>query len=57
MFNIENFLKRFTLLTPPDDAIRGAVRETIEKEIGISIEKKNISVQNNIVYIKNKTTF
>ena len=40
MFNIENFLKRFTLLTPPDDAIRGAVRETIEKEIGISIEKK-----------------
>lgn len=57
MFNIENFLKRFTLLTPPDDAIRGAVREIIEKEINISIEKKNISVHNNIIYIKTKPLF
>jgi len=57
MFNIENFLKRFELLTPPNDAIRGAVREIIEKEIGVSIEKKNISVKNNIIYIKTKPLY
>ncbi|MCR4330518.1 MAG: hypothetical protein NUV49_01395 [Patescibacteria group bacterium] len=57
MFNIENFLKRFTLLTPPDDAIRRGVQEVLEKEIGVFVEKKNISIHNNIIYIKTKPLF
>lgn len=52
MFNINKFLSRFTKITPPDSEVRRCTVDIIKKEIGVSIQEKDVSVQNTVVYIK-----
>lgn len=52
MFNIEQFLKRFTTITPPDSEVRKCTAHITKKEIGIFLKEEDISVQNKVVYIK-----
>jgi len=54
MFNIEGFLERFRSFTPPNNVIREAVIGILKKETGVLVDKKHISVVNNIVYVKTK---
>lgn len=52
MFSLNVFLEKFKNITPPDEAIRLLLSETIKKETGIEVSKKNISIRNNIAHIK-----
>lgn len=54
MFNIDDFLNKFKNLTPPDNEVREKVIEIIKNEINITIDKKNISIRNNSIFIKTK---
>jgi len=51
-FNIGEYLKKFTKITPPDDFLKEIILEGVKTEIGIDIDKKNITVSGGIVYIK-----
>jgi len=52
MFNISQYLERFTRITPPDSEVRSCAEKVIQQQCGISVPQKNITVQNNILYIK-----
>lgn len=50
--SIEEFLKKFTSLTLPDESIRKATSVVIKDVCGEDIDIKNITLKNNIVYIQ-----
>ena len=52
--HIENFLKKFKKITPPDDFIKKQIIKSIDKKTGIKINNKQITYKNNIIYIKTK---
>lgn len=52
MFNIGDFLTKFKHLTPPDEVVREVFSKTIFKILNINIKKEDISLKNNILYIK-----
>lgn len=52
MFSLNIFLEKFKNITPPDEAIRLLLAEMVKEETGIEVSKKNISIRNNIAYIK-----
>lgn len=54
MFNVNDFLNKFKNLTPPDNEVREKSIEIIKNEIGVDIDKKNISIKNNSIFIKTK---
>ncbi len=52
MFNIEDFLIKFKNIKPPNDTTRGYVSDVIFDTLNIKIEKVNIKINNNSIYIK-----
>jgi hypothetical protein len=52
MFNIGDFLVKFKQITPPDGIIRDVFSEIILQILNININKTDISLKNNTVYIK-----
>jgi len=52
MFNIEDFLVRFKNIKPPNDTTRGYISDIIFDILNIKIEKTDIKINNNSVYIK-----
>lgn len=57
MFSISTFLEKFKNITQPDETARRRLSEIIQKETGIKISIKNISIKNNIVHIKTKPLY
>lgn len=55
MFNLDKFLDKFKKLKPPDDEIKTNLIIIIKNEINFSINRKDISFNNNIIYIKTKS--
>ncbi len=51
MFNIENLLKKFKNITPPDDHIKNTTSLVVFDKIKINISKEKIKVINNAIYI------
>ncbi len=52
--NISVFLERLKNIAPPHAAVRKAVVRAVKQKTGIPINKKDVSVQNSIVYINAK---
>lgn len=50
MRGIGSLLERFAKLVPPDDTLRSAV-VSLAAEKGVPLEKKEVTVRNNVVYI------
>ena len=48
---IGDFLARFNTLTPPDDALKGAVADAVRQVLGTQISKKAIRIQNDTAYV------
>ncbi len=55
MFNLDKFLDKFKKLKPPDDEIKTNLIIIIKNKINFSINRKDISFKNNIIYIKTKS--
>ena len=52
MFNIGDFLRRFSTLTPPDEFVRKQVLQSIQNILHYEVLMKDVSVRNGVVYIK-----
>lgn len=52
MFNINDFLIKFKHVTLPNETKRNILSKSIFKILNIDINIKNISLENNTVYIK-----
>ncbi len=51
MKKIQGFLDKFQKLTPPQDAIRGAVATAASAVLGTTVSKDKVRVQNGIAFI------
>lgn len=51
MFNIEDLLRRFRNITPPDDHIKNTAALVILDKVKINISKEKIKVINNTIHI------
>lgn len=51
MFNIENLLKKFRNISPPDEFVKNEIIEVFSKKINITPDKKKIKIIGNIAYI------
>ena len=56
MKGIRAFLSKFRLLTPPDQFIKKECISVIKDMFGVEIEKENLSVKNNTIYINTSST-
>ena len=56
MKGIRAFLSKFRLLTPPDQFIKKECISVIKDMWGVEIEKENLSVKNNTIYINTSST-
>ncbi|MDO8575154.1 MAG: hypothetical protein Q7R78_00425 [bacterium] len=52
MFNINNYLKKFTFVENKDKKVKVLLIEVVKNSINLNLEEKNISLNNNIIYIK-----
>ncbi len=52
MFNIDDFLVKFRKITIPDNEIRIYISEVIFDILKLKIEKYNIKISNNSIFIK-----
>lgn len=52
---INNYLKKFSLLTPPNNIIKNKVVEIIKEKIGVDVPKNKIEVKNKKIYINTST--
>ena len=50
--NVDKFLERFQNMALPNEAIRKGLLGIIKDETGINVDFKDISVRNNVAYIK-----
>lgn len=51
MFNVKDYLSKFTKLTPPDDTLKIFFIDLVAKELDITLDKKDLKLQNKILYI------
>lgn len=49
---VGDFLSRFQNLTPPNDAIKRAIQESLRETVGVEIPRENISIQHGVVFLK-----
>ena len=47
-----SFLAKFARLTPPNDAVRRAVAESVSAIAGVPIKREDVSVARNVAFIK-----
>lgn len=52
MKQVASFLKSFVEITPPHRAIKEAMIAVIERELGITLSKENITIRDGVVYIQ-----
>jgi len=55
MILLSDLLSKYKNLIPTDSLKKEAVIEVISKCFGIDLEKKDISISNNIIYLKTST--
>lgn len=48
---IGDFLSRFTSLTPPNDAVKGAVVDAVQHVVGARVLKKDVRIQNGTAFV------
>jgi hypothetical protein len=48
----KDFLSKFQNLTPPDDAVRKAVAETIRSVVGAPIARADVTIRNGIAFVQ-----
>lgn len=48
---VGDFLSRFYSLTPPHDAVKRAVAESLRDVVGVLVQKEKISIDNGIAHI------
>lgn len=51
MFNISSYLEKFKSMEPEGDSMKRAVHEAVFKKTGVRVDKKHMSVRNNILHI------
>ena len=51
MKKVQGFLDKFQKLTPPQDAIRGAVATAASAVLGTPVSKDKVRVQNGIAFV------
>ncbi len=56
MEGIENFLKRYLNLTPPDGAVRKALTESLEEIVKIKIDPRKVKIVGTVAYVEIDTT-
>ena len=52
MKNISDFLKRFSSLTPPNDALKRAVAEAVQSVAGVPTVKKDITLSHGVAFVR-----
>lgn len=48
---VGDFLARFNTLTPPNDAVKGAVADAVSAILGTHVAKKEIRIQNGTAFV------
>jgi hypothetical protein len=56
MEGIENFLKRYLNLSPPDGAVRKALTESFEEILKIKIDPRKVKIVGTVAYVEIDTT-
>lgn len=51
MKSIGDFLRRFQSLTPPNDAVKGAIAVAVHEGAGIMISKKDVQIAHGVAFI------
>jgi len=54
---LSNHLSKYRNITPPDDFTREYVSKILKKKLKISINKKQISIRNNVLYIETEPVY
>ncbi|OGG43050.1 hypothetical protein A2841_01600 [Candidatus Kaiserbacteria bacterium RIFCSPHIGHO2_01_FULL_48_10] len=52
MKSASDFLSKFNNLTPPDDAVRKAVAESVSRIVGVPLTKGDVSLSRGIAFVK-----
>lgn len=52
MFNINDFLKKFIGIKPPDIFLREKTIISVKEAIGIQVDARQISITNGVIYMK-----
>lgn len=56
MEGIQEFLKRYLNLTPPDGAVRKALSESFKELLNITVDPRKIKIVGTVAYIELDTT-
>ncbi len=52
MFNIEEYLSKFKVILKKDGAIKGVIKDVLDKELKTNISKEDIKISQGIIFLK-----